>query len=100
MKRTFGIFLSLFGFVTAASQAASPTVLFNEVMFHPPGTNSQEQWFELYNPNTKSVTLTGWKITRGVDFTFPSVAIPPNGYLVVAANKATFHASHPLVANY
>lgn len=100
MKRTFGILLSLFGIVAANSQAASPTVLFNEIMFHPPGTNSQEQWFELYNPNSKSVTLTGWKITRGVDFTFPTVAIPANGYLVVAANKATFHASHPLVANY
>ena len=92
-------FLSLF--LTLSLQAASPAIYFNEIMFHPPGTNKLEQWFELYNPTAKSVSLAGWKITKGVAFTFPtSATIAPNGYLVVAADKATFHASHPTVANY
>src|SRR5437763_8091150 len=101
MKRIFATVLSLSLFVTFSSQAASPTILINEIMFHTPGTNKLEQWFELYNPAAKSVSLSGWKITKSVSFTFPAnAAIAANGYLVVAADGPTFHANYPSVLNY
>ncbi|MBI1841918.1 MAG: lamin tail domain-containing protein [Verrucomicrobia bacterium] len=76
-------------------------VVLNEVMFHPPGTNVLEQWFELLNTGAGPMDLSGWKTTKGVSFTFPTnTQIAANGYLVVAADGPTFHARHPEVANY
>jgi cardiolipin synthase A/B len=33
-----------------------------EVMYDPPGTESEREWLELYNPTTAAVSLTGWKL--------------------------------------
>jgi hypothetical protein len=45
------------------------------------------------------VNLTGWSLTRGVNFTLPNVTLPAGGYLVVAANVPAFSAKYPGVAN-
>lgn len=101
MKRALLKAFVLFGILSITVNAATPTIYFNEIMFHPPGTNRLEQWFELYNPTSKSVGLSGWKITRGVSFTFPTgTVIAANGYLVVAADGTTFHSKYPAVGNY
>src|SRR5690349_2441204 len=76
------------------------SVIFNEVMYHPPSTNVLEEWFELYNTGTNSVNLSGWQITKGVSFTFPTnTIIAAGGYLVVAADGPTFVSRNPGVAN-
>lgn len=101
MKNLFSKLLLLTACVTIPLQAASPTIYINEIMFHPVGTNKLEQWFELYNPTTKNANLAGWKVTRGVGYTFPAgTTIPASGYLVVAADAPTFHAHFPTVSNY
>lgn len=88
-------------FFAPAINAASPAILINEIMYHPPGTNSLAQWFELYNPGTKSVSLATWHISKGVSFTFPANAnIPAHGYLVVAADADTFRTLHPDTTNF
>src|ERR1051326_7264092 len=48
------------------------TVVINEIMYHPPTTNLLEEWFEIFNPATNTVDLSGWQITKGVQFTFPT----------------------------
>src|SRR4051794_26349386 len=101
MKNPLPRILLFLGFVTISLRAAMGAVYINEIMFHPPGTNKLEQWFELYNSGTKSVSLAGWKVTKGVSFAFPSSAtVPAGGYLVVAADGPTFHARHPAVTAY
>lgn len=75
-------------------------VLINEIMYHPPGTNRLDQWFELYNPGPTPVVLDGWRVKGDVDFTFPAAsALPAGGYLVVAADLATFTTRYPAVTN-
>ena len=84
---------------SAVAGAAGP-LLISEVMYHPPGTNVLEEWFELRNPNPEPVGLTGWKVTQGVKFTFPpGAAIAGNGYLVVAADLTVFNTKHPGITN-
>jgi len=74
-------------------------VLINEIMFNSlEGTPSQE-WIELRNVSTNAIGLAGWRFTRGVNFTFPNASIPAGGYLVVAADVATFQANYPGVLN-
>src|SRR5437868_11572260 len=81
--------------------ARAQQVVINEVMYHPASTNVLEEWFELFNPAPTAVNLSGWRVTKGVDFAFPTNTIlPANGYLVVAADAPTFNAHYPGVANY
>src|SRR4051794_33700692 len=59
---------AIFAFLlTVSSSAASaPQVVISEIMYHPPGTNQLEQWFELFNAGNKGVDLSGWQVTKGV----------------------------------
>ncbi len=63
-------------------------IVINELMYDPISENDADQYIELYNKGTNTINLAGWQLTSGVTFTFPSVAIAPNGYLVVAENMA------------
>ena len=73
-------------------------VVLNEIMYHSAAVpeNHAQEWIELRNPDAVPVDVSGWKFTKGVDFTIPAATtIPAGGYLVVAANVAAFQAAHP-----
>ncbi len=65
-------------------RAVDSAVVFNEVMYHPSDTSGVE-WIELYNQMAVNMDLSGWRITGGVNFTFPvNTVLPSGGYLVIA----------------
>ena len=69
-------------------------------MYHPSSERVEEEYIELYNHGTNTVSLQGWQFSRGVSFTFTNdVMLAPGEYLVVAADPAAFSAKYPLVAN-
>jgi len=70
-------------------------VLINEIMFNPLGGRPADEWIELRNVSAAPINLAGWQFTRGVRFTFPNISLPPNGYLVVAADVAAFQLNFP-----
>ena len=75
---------------------AAPVV--SEIMFHSTEIpeNYGQEWLELHNPDPDPVDISGWRFTKGVDFTIPpSTTLAPGGYLVIAANVAVFQATHP-----
>lgn len=74
-------------------------VLIHEVMFNPPSGLPAHEWIELRNVSTNLINLTGWRFSRGIDFTFPNVAIPAGGFLVVAGNVSAFQTNYPGVSN-
>ncbi len=53
------------------SSSSSPTILINEFESNPAGTDSGNEWVELYNPNSFAVNLTNWKLYDGL--TSPSL---------------------------
>ncbi|MFX0091700.1 MAG: lamin tail domain-containing protein [Candidatus Hodarchaeota archaeon] len=68
-------------------------VLITEVLYDTPGTDSAEEWVELYNPTTSSVNLAGWTISDNVDtYTISSGTISAGGYFVLARESAGFNA--------
>lgn len=79
--------------------ARAESVLITELMYHPQSENPKEEFVELYNPGTTAVTLTGWRFSTGVRFTFPQLTLPAHAYLAVAADLATFATNHPTVTN-
>ena len=58
-----------------------------------PADNDYEDWFELFNPNSFPVDLTGWTLANALTnagWSIPSgYVIPANGYLLVWADKET-----------
>ena len=70
-------------------------IVINELMYDPISGNDDDQYLELYNQGTNAVNLAGWQFTTGVTFTFPSVTLAPEGYLVVAKNLTNLLAKYP-----
>lgn len=76
------------------ASAAHATPIINEIMYRP-GVGFPEnpalEFIEIHNPDTAAADLSGWAITSGASFTFPSgTSIAAGGYLVVAANVSAF----------
>ena len=82
--------------------AVSPpgTVVLNEVMawnlaavIHDGAT---PDWIELFNAGPNPVDLAGWSLSDGGNprqFVFPSISLPPGGFLVVWCDEVTNAAS-------
>ena len=76
-----------------------------EMMFDPAAPSSQEaaagytaqdfQYLEIQNVSSQALPLQGLQFTSGITFTFPSVSIAPNQYLLVVSNKAAFQMRYP-----
>ena len=70
-------------------------VAINELMYDPISGNDDDQYIELYNQSTNSISLSGWQFTAGVTFSFPpNAVIPANGYVVVGKNIANLMSKY------
>ncbi len=89
------------GTANNATPVADPTqaIVITEIMYHPASEDLGAEYIEIHNQGAQTINLRGWQFTDGIDFTFPQVSIGAGGYLVVAADVATFDANHPGVAN-
>jgi hypothetical protein len=63
------------------------TVVFNEVMYHPQDNDESLEWIELHNQQAVDMDLSNWRITGGVNYTFPAgTRLGGGDYLVIAAS--------------
>src|SRR6266850_6131308 len=90
------ILLALFANVLATGLAAgAPSVVINEVMYHPPADLDDLQYVELFNSGTNTIDLAQWSFSHGVSFTFPAeTRIDPGGFLVVCRDLKAFSAHY------
>src|SRR6478736_3951339 len=67
----------------AIGAGVDSAVVFNEVQYHPlPGG---AEWVELHSLSGVNVDVGGWKLSGGIDYTFPAgTTVAGHGYLVVA----------------
>jgi hypothetical protein len=67
-------------------------VLLSEVLYDPPGEESEEEWIELYNPKSDSVDISGYTIKdNGGVYQIPNGTIIDHyDYLVIARNGTRF----------
>lgn len=66
----------------------------SEVMYDPPGTESEREWLELHNPTLAAIDLTGWKLRdNGGTWAIPtSTTLAAGGTLTIARTAAGFQA--------
>ncbi len=77
--------LLLFGFLGTAHAAQDTIVVFNEVMYNPPGDDPE--WIELRNLNGVDVDISNWRLDGAVDYTFPDgTVILGNALLLVSSD--------------
>jgi hypothetical protein len=71
-------------------------VVFSEIFYDTPGTDSQEEWIELYNNSPVLLDISGWKIIdnngSGASYTIPQgTTIEAGTFLTIAANSTGFY---------
>ncbi|MDG1892734.1 MAG: CotH kinase family protein [Verrucomicrobiota bacterium] len=67
----------------------------SEIMYHPASHRPDEEFIELVNTDDHPIDMLGWRLDRGVDYTFPSHVLEPGEYLVVAANPEAYLQVYP-----
>lgn len=63
------------------SAEAVAQVVINEVLYDAPGTDTGQEWLELYNAGESAVDLSGWRVERG-GTSFALAAELPDGTLL------------------
>lgn len=77
------------------SEALAPTVVINEIMFHPISGDDDDQYVELYNRTDAPVDISGWRLSGDIRLVFPAAtAIPPRGYVVAARDAARLRTNY------
>ncbi|MGK0186071.1 MAG: hypothetical protein ACI9R3_001854 [Verrucomicrobiales bacterium] len=74
-------------------------IVINEIHFHPQSSwdkaeDTRQEFVELHNAGTSDVSLEGYKLKKGIKFTFPDFNLPAGGYVVVAADVNVFKSQH------
>ncbi|WP_428235481.1 lamin tail domain-containing protein [Gracilimonas sp.] len=86
-----------FTFTTAEEGTSAGSIVFSEIFYDTPGTDSDEEWIEIYNGTSSTVDLSDYTVTdnngTGSSYTFPSGStIAPSSYFTVASNSAGFQS--------
>ncbi len=97
--------------VAAAPSAAQRFLRLTELQFAPaaptpaelalaPGTEAKHyEFLELANIGAEALDLTGARFTKGVDFDFPALSLPPGQRTLVVADAAAFTARYGAAPN-
>ena len=87
LTRAFVWSLTGVSFAPLAAAPSDSVVVFNEVMYHPASVEDGE-WLELYNQMAVDIDLSGWRLTGGIDYTFPdATVIRGGGYFLVRSGQ-------------
>jgi hypothetical protein len=71
--------------------AQVPNLMITEIMYNgPEGGADSTEFVEIYNNDTVAVNLAGYNFVQGFNYTFPSVTINANSYVVVAVDSVKF----------
>ncbi|RIK78383.1 MAG: hypothetical protein DCC68_15310 [Planctomycetota bacterium] len=72
-------------------QTGFPAIAFGAIDYNPAGGNQDEEYIALVNQNAFAVDISHWRLSGGVEFTFPAGTVIPTGEtLYVAADVAAF----------
>ena len=82
----------------AAANAASATILINEVEADTPGAEPATEWVELKNVSAAAIALTNWTLTDNTQSdTIPSLTLGAGETIVIASDSAAFFSAHPTI---
>jgi hypothetical protein len=70
-------------------------IVITEISYNPPeaGTDSLE-YFEIFNAGNTPINLKDYKVSRGVELTFPEVVFNPGSYLILSVKESAFRNNY------
>ncbi|MEM7232098.1 MAG: lamin tail domain-containing protein [Planctomycetota bacterium] len=85
----------------ATNQVTVPDdLVINEVMYNPIDGDVGLEYIELYHRGAALLDISGWEISRGVNYVFPpGTIIAPGAYIVVARDPQRIQAIYGLSAS-
>ncbi len=101
-------FFALLLVLLVLPRSAGAQVVISEFMYDAPGSDTGQEWVELFNAGNSAVDLTKWKISDGSNHILNvppknggvgSISVAPGGYIVLADSAPTFEGLYPAVAN-
>jgi hypothetical protein len=76
-----------------ANMPPNPVILLTSIDYSPTSGNQSQEYIELRNTNAFAVDVSGWRLTGGIDFNFPSGTVMlPNSLLYVSPDVRAFRA--------
>lgn len=96
--RLIFITLILLLFLTSLSSAQ---VIFSEIMYNPPGSDTGYEWIEIFNPDTSSFNLSQIKLresnsNHSLTIIQGSLILSPYSYAIIADDSSLFLSTHNL----
>ncbi|MDD8046542.1 MAG: CotH kinase family protein [Verrucomicrobiota bacterium] len=74
-----------------ASARAGAALVINEIHYHPYGASGTGEFVEILNHSDSPVNLSGYRVSGGIDFTFPSgLYLAPHQSIVVVDDPSRF----------
>jgi hypothetical protein len=71
-----------------------PDIVITEIMYNPPESGEDSlEFLEFYNNTAETVNLEGYFMSLGVEYTFPSIDLPADNYLLLAKDSVAFKAT-------
>ncbi|MCK5000211.1 MAG: lamin tail domain-containing protein, partial [Anaerohalosphaera sp.] len=64
-----------------------------EIMYHPVDPN--HEFIELQNVGSEAIDINLVRITKGVDYSFNSIEVPADGYVLLVKNEPVFRQYYP-----
>ncbi len=93
-KRVFYAFILVITMLFTIGAVSASNVLISEVYYDTIGTDSVEEFVELYNPTLADVDLSGWALSDNVgSYSIPAgTVIRSTGYITIAKAASGFNA--------
>ena len=89
------------GPTVATFYTATPPLRLTEIMYHPsppPAGNTNDannfEYLEFLNVSASSLNLAGFRLSGGVDFTFPSLSLAAGQRVLLVKNLAAFQSRY------
>ncbi len=83
---------------TFAVGPVAESLRISEIMYHPIETGNPDdpnaEYIELTNVGIETIDLNLVRLANGVEFTFPSIELPPGSYIVVVRDIGAFQARY------
>jgi spore coat protein H len=74
--------------------APPPAIAITEIHYRPPASREGTEFVEVTNVVRAAADISGWRFTRGIDFTFPpGTRLEPGASIVVARDVEAFRAA-------
>lgn len=83
----------LHGGTVLPATTGQPRIEFGTIEVSPVSGNQDEEFVQLLNPHGAAVDISEWRLTGGIEHTFPGgTVLPPRGMLYVCPEAAAFRA--------